>query len=73
MIIRLMLCLSAMFGFRLGHLDVKGAYMQSGPIKRDIYVRPPKELNPKPGELWHLLKLPYGIIEAGRQWQITVE
>lgn len=52
----------------LGHVDIKGAYLQSGPIKRTIYVRPPRELGVKRGIFWKLTKLPYGITEAGRQW-----
>ena len=78
-IIRLLLSTAALRGFQLGKIDVKKAYLQSGPIKREIYVRPPREWNsasdayPKRGILWKLLKLPYGIVEAGRQWQLVAE
>lgn len=72
-VIRLLLCLSTFLGFRLGHADVKGAYLQSGPITRDVYVRPPKEWQGNRCLLWKLTKLPYGIVEAGRQWQKTFE
>lgn len=51
--------------------------MQSGPIKQTIYVRPPEEWaltrDYKRGTLWRLTKLPYGIVEASRQWQQTEE
>ena len=72
-VIRLLLSLATFLGFRIACADIKGAYLQSGPIRRDIYVRPPKEHRGPRGVLWKLLKLPYGIFEAGRQWQKTVE
>lgn len=43
--IRLLLSTAACKGFRLGCVHIKKAYMQSGPITRDLYIRPPKELN----------------------------
>lgn len=42
--IRLLLFLAIIFSFRIGGLDVKGAYMKSGDITRLLFVRPPKEL-----------------------------
>jgi len=72
-VIRLLLFLTVFLGFRLGTVDVKGAYLQSGPITRDIYVRPPREWKGPRGILWKLVKLPYGIVEAGRQWQKAIE
>lgn len=72
--IRLLLSLTTFLSFRLGAADISGAYMQSGPIKRDIYVRPPREWAPKSrGSIWKLLKLPYGVSEAGRQWANVIE
>ena len=72
-VIRLLLSLSALMGFRIGTIDISAAYLQSGPITRLIFVRPPQEHCRKRGTLWKLLKLPYGIAEAGRQWQTTCE
>lgn len=64
-------------GLDLATADIKGAYLQSCPIRREIYVRPPRERHSnnryKRGILWKLTKLPYGIVEAGRQWQKKVE
>ncbi len=71
--IRLVLSIAAIFNFRLALADLKGSYLQSGPIKRDIFVRPPKEWNGDRGLLWKLTLLPYGIAEAGRQWATTIE
>lgn len=72
-IIRLLLSIASILCFRLGCIDIKGAYLQSGPIKRTIYVRPPSELDLPRHILWKLRKLPYGITEAGRQWAKEIE
>ena len=72
-VIRLLLSIVTFLGFLLGMADIKGAYLQSGPIKREIYVRPLREWEGSRSTLWKLTKLPYGIVEAGRQWQKTIE
>lgn len=72
-IVRLLLSLATFLGFRTATADIKGAFLQSGPIDRDIYVRPPRDWGFIRGILWKLLKLPYGISNAGRQWQKAVE
>lgn len=64
-IIRLLLSLATTFFFRLACVDIKDAYLQSGPIKRTIFVRPPRELRLPRNILWKLRKLPYVITEAG--------
>lgn len=72
-VVRLLLSLVTFLQFRIGTADIKGAFLQSGPIKRDINVRPPREWPSPSGVLWKLLKLAYGIADAGRQWQVVVE
>ena len=71
--IRLKLSMAATRNFRLMLIDVKGAYLQSGNIGRRIYIHPPKEYGEGRRKLWRLIKLPYGIVEAGRQWMLTCE
>lgn len=72
-IIRLVLSLTTVLLFKLVCVDIKGPYLQSGPISRCIYVRPPKELNLPRCILWELWKIPYVIIEAGSQWAKEIE
>ena len=72
-VIRLLLSLVTFLGFRLGMADIKGAYLRSGPVSREIFVRPPREWTGPRGTLWKLTKLLYGIVEAGRKWQKTIE
>lgn len=71
-VIRLLLSLATILQFSIGCVDIKGAYLQSGAVKRRIYVRPPRQWT-KRGLLWLLTKLPYGFCEAGRQWAKSIE
>lgn len=48
---------------------IKGAFMQSGPITGELYVRPPKGLGTDSRTVWKLTNLPCGVVEAGRQGQ----
>ena len=68
--IRLILSMATLFRFTLAKIDIKAAYFQSGAIRRRIYVRPPREMLLF-RTVWKLLGLPYGIAEAGRQWQLV--
>lgn len=72
-VVHLLITVATMLRFTLGCVDVKGAYFQSGPIMRDVFVRPPHEWKGPRGVLWKLKKLPYGISEAGRQWSKVFE
>lgn len=71
--IQLVLSIAAIFNFRLALADIKAAYLQIGPIKREIYVRPPQEWTGIRSLLWKLTLLQYRIAEAVRQWATTIE
>lgn len=62
--IRLALSIATRMDLFLGHVDIQGAYLQIGPIKRIIYAQSPRYLSFRRGTLWKLTKLPYGITEA---------
>lgn len=47
--------------------------MQSGPLTRDVFVRPTRDFPHERGDLWKLLKMPYGMRDAGRQWLLKIE
>ena len=53
-------------------LDVKSAFLQGQPIKRDIYLKPPPEAEAK-NKLWKLNKCVYGLDEASRYWYLRVK
>lgn len=71
-VVRLMLYVSNVLRLTLGCSDVQGAYLQSGPIKREVYIRPSREWVHRRGHVWTLNTLTYGIFEAGRQWVKTI-
>lgn len=53
--------------FDIATADVKGAYMQSGQIRRALYIRSPTQIE-KRNTICKFQHLPYGIVEAGHQW-----
>ena len=38
-----------------------------------MFVRPPNEWPGARGVVWKLLKLPYGLADAGHQWQVIID
>ena len=64
--LRLSLALMVSFGWQCHSIDVKSAFLQGNKIKRDVYVRPPKEFDD--GYLWKLKKNVYGLNDAARAW-----
>ena len=71
-LIRVILSIAVCLGFRIGGADVSKAYHQSGGPPRHIRVRPPPECMLM-RVVWLLLSLPYGLVDAGRQWQLAME
>jgi Reverse transcriptase (RNA-dependent DNA polymerase) len=65
---RTVLALSAILNLPLFKVDVKAAFLQTGPAKRVVFVRPPSDLL-LPGKLWKLLTTTYGLTEANRIFQ----
>lgn len=57
----------------LVRVDIKRAYIQTGPIKRTVNVRPPHELGVEKVTIWRLTKMLYGITEERRQWELVFE
>lgn len=71
-VIRMVISIGIMLAFRLGTADVKGAYIQRDLAKGNIVLRPTREYKLQ-GKIWKLLQLPYGIVEAERQWICAIE
>ena len=72
-VIRLVLSLATILRFAVSTIDITGAYLQAGEIKREIYMRPPRGWTASPGELWKLEKPAYGLVDSGRIWRLCVE
>lgn len=74
---RLLQSIVTFLGFLIETANIKGAYLQIEPVKRQIHLRLPKQWHSDPNYstevLWKLTKLPYGIVEDGRQWMPAIE
>ena len=57
--------------WELNSMDVYAAFLQGQDIKRDVYIKPPKEAN-QGGYLWKLKKVVYGLSDAPRNWYVTL-
>ena len=71
-LVRVILSIAVCFGFDIGGVDVSKAYHQSGDPPRAIRIRPPADCS-HGRVVWRLLSLPYGLVDASRQWQLSVE
>ena len=69
---RMFLALSANEGFGIKSLDVTSAFLQGYPLKRDVFVLPPKESR-KEGIIWKLKISCYGLYDASRKWYLAVK
>ena len=69
--IKLALIIAANEGFKVQSGDSKSAYLQGELLKREIYVKPPKEANAN-GKLWLLLQGAYGIVDGGRLFYLRL-
>lgn len=72
LVVILFVAIAICLDFTFGTGDINGAFMHSRLIQREVYARPPRDFFRKRGMLWKLLKLPYGIIDAGGQWMFKI-
>ena len=61
----LALIIAANEGFEVKAGDIKSAYLQGAKLTRDIFVRPPSQVDGN-GKLWKLKQAAYGILDGGR-------
>lgn len=65
---RIILYLGVTIEFMFAVTYIKGSYMQSGTVKRDIYVHLPSHLMKRRGIMCKLQRIPYCITEASSKW-----
>ena len=70
--LRIFLSITANEKFDLKTIDVRSAFLQSNPIDRTIIIKPPKDLQ-KEGKVWRLKKACYGLVDASRQFYMSVK
>ena len=49
-------------------IDIKTAFLQGEEIQRELYITPPKEAGLDKNDIWRLVKPPYGLVDAPRNW-----
>ena len=69
--IRLMTAIIASKGWRCNGIDVKAAFLQGKTIDRDVYIKPPPEIESQ-SILWKLNVCVYGLNDASRTWYLRV-
>ncbi|CAC5414014.1 unnamed protein product [Mytilus coruscus] len=71
--LRLFLALASTSEFDIHSIDIKAAFLQGKEIDRVIFVKPPKELSSDKSVAWKLNKCVYGLIDASRNWFLSVK
>ena len=69
---KIYLALAANEELEIKNMDVKSAFLQGTPLKRNVYMEPPVECK-KPGIVWKLKKTVYGLYDASRSWYFAVK
>ena len=57
---------------KLRSVDIRAAFLQSDKLKRDVFVRLPKDIAEE-GFIWKLQKPLYGLTDAGRRFWLRVK
>ena len=69
---KLLMAISANFGFKLASVDIRAAFLQSRVLDKDVHVEPPPDVK-KPGIVWILKKPLYGLDDASRKFWLRVK
>ena len=71
--LRLFLAAAATQNYDIHSIDIKAAFLQGQKIDRIIYVQPPKECASNKSVVWKLNKCVYGLVDASRNWFLSVK
>lgn len=70
--IRIIIALAAKYNLELDQMDVSTAYL-NGELLEELYLTPPKEVAVPDGCCWKLKRSLYGLKQAGRTWNHTLD
>ena len=70
--LRISLQVIASNNWKINSIDIKAAFLQSKPIEREVFVKPPPESSDV-GMLWKLKKTIYGLCDGSRSWYLTLK
>jgi hypothetical protein len=68
----ILLALTNKYNLELNQMDVSTAYLNSK-LLEELYLAPPNGVQIKPGHCWRLKKSLYGLKQAGRTWNHTLD
>ena len=68
--LKILLSLAVSQGWEIKTCDVERAFLQSDPIQRDVFVKPPPELNLPRNKVLKLNKTAYGLVDASRAFYL---
>ena len=69
--LRLLLSILCSKHWHIHSIDIKSAFLQGMPLKRDVYLSPPKEANTT--YIWKLNHAVYGLTDACKHWYDKVK
>ena len=67
-----LIALAAKHDLELDQMDVSTAYL-TGELEEDLYMLPPDGVPIQPGYCWKLQRSLYGLKQAGRTWNKTLD
>ena len=70
---RIFLAISSINNWTIKTTDIKSAFLQGREIRRDVYVKPPKEGDTAKGIIWKLKHGLYGLKDGARQFYLSVK
>ena len=53
--------------------DIKYAFLQGKELRRDVYIKPPKESDTDNGVVWKLKHRLYGLKDGAKQFYISIK
>ncbi|MCG7877701.1 MAG: reverse transcriptase domain-containing protein, partial [Candidatus Thiodiazotropha endolucinida] len=70
---RIFLAISSMKNWTPKTTDIKSAFLQGRELRRDVYIKPPKESETEIGVVWKLKHGLYGLKDGARQFYMSVK
>ncbi len=72
-VLMLMTSLASTNRWRIETMDVEKAFLQSRELRREVYLRPPKEaVGDDKSTLWRIKTAVYGLADAAREWYLSI-
>ena len=70
---RIFLAISSSNNWTVKTTDIKSAFLQGQELRRDVYIKPPRESSTGQGIVWKLKHGLYGLKDGARQFNLSVK